>query len=173
MQFLYLNFRLNVCGVLNNYYKFLFSRALLLLRKKKFQEQVLSKTDGQLENLERMVHDIEFAQVEVKVIDGLKLGNAALKKLHDLLSIDEIEKVMDETREGIEKQKEINDVLSGELTEEDEGEVEAELDALLAAEVKEKAPEVPEDVILPEVPERVPEELPEKKKGTLLGRSRR
>ncbi|XP_029055871.1 charged multivesicular body protein 6 [Osmia bicornis bicornis] len=139
-------------------------RALLLLRKKKFQEQVLSKTDGQLENLERMVHDIEFAQVEVKVIDGLKVGNAALKKLHDLLSIDEIEKVMDETREGIEKQKEINDVLSGELTEEDEGEVEAELDALLAAEVKEKAPEVPEDVILPEVPEGVPEKKKERTK---------
>ncbi|XP_003699565.1 vacuolar protein sorting 20 [Megachile rotundata] len=135
-------------------------RALLLLRKKKFQEQVLSKTDGQLENLERMVHDIEFAQVELKVIDGLKVGNAALKKLQDLLSIDEIEKVMDETREGIEKQKEIDEVLAGELTEEDEGEVEAELDALLAAEVKEKAPEIPQDVILPDVPE----ELPEKKK---------
>ena len=139
-------------------------RALLLLRKKKFQEQVLSKTDGQLENLERMVHDIEFAQVEVKVIDGLKVGNAALKKLHDLLSIDEIEKVMDETREGIDKQKEINDVLSGELTEEDEGDVEAELDALLAAEVKEKALEVPEDVILPEVPEGVPEKKKERTK---------
>lgn len=135
-------------------------RALLLLRKKKFQEQILSKTDGQLENLERMVHDLEFAQVELKVVDGLKVGNAALKKLNDLLSIDEIEKVMDETREGIEKQREIDAILSGELTENDENEVEAELDALLAAEVEEKVPEVPEDVILPDVPE----ELPEKKK---------
>ncbi|KOX73927.1 Charged multivesicular body protein 6 [Melipona quadrifasciata] len=135
-------------------------RALLLLRKKKFQEQILSKTDGQLENLEHMVHDLEFAQVELKVVDGLKVGNAALKKLNDLLSIDEIEKVMDETREGIEKQREIDAILSGELTENDENEVEAELDALLAAEVEEKVPEVPEDVILPDVPE----ELPEKKK---------
>ncbi|KAK1135886.1 hypothetical protein K0M31_000458 [Melipona bicolor] len=135
-------------------------RALLLLRKKKFQEQILSKTDGQLENLERMVHDLEFAQVELKVVDGLKVGNVALKKLNDLLSIDEIEKVMDETREGIEKQREIDAILSGELTENDENEVEAELDALLAAEVEEKVPEVPEDVILPDVPE----ELPEKKK---------
>ncbi|CAL7936387.1 unnamed protein product [Xylocopa violacea] len=144
-------------------------RALLLLRKKKFQEQILSKTDGQLENLEHMVHDLEYAQVEVKVIDGLKVGNAALKKLHDLLSIDEIEKVMDETREGIEKQREIDEILSGELTEKDESEVEAELDALLAADIKENAPEIPENVTLPEVPENVtlpevPEELPEKKK---------
>lgn len=110
-----------------------------------------------------MVHDLEFAQVELKVVDGLKVGNAALKKLHDLLSIDEIEKIMDETREGIEKQKEIDDILSGELTENDETEIEAELDVLLAAEVKEKAPEVTEDMILPEVPK----ELPEKKEGKI------
>ncbi|XP_031843288.1 vacuolar protein sorting 20 [Nomia melanderi] len=135
-------------------------RALLLLRKKKFQEQLLSKTDGQLENLERMVHDIEFAQVEMKVVDGLKVGNVALKKLHDLLSIDEIDKIMDETKEGIEKQKEIDEILLGALTEEDEGDVEAELDALLIAEIEEKAPDVPEE--LPEnKKERTKEKMPE------------
>lgn len=136
---------------------FVFSRALLLLRKKKFQEQLLSKSDGQLENLERMVHDIEFAQVELKVVEGLKVGNVALKTLHNLLSIDEIDKILDETKEGIDKQNEIDEMLLGVLTEEDEGEVEAELDALLIAEIEEKAPDVPE-------------ELPEKKKGMLLNR---
>lgn len=42
-------------------------RAKLLLRKKRFQEQLLDKTDGQLENLERMIHDLEFSQVELQV----------------------------------------------------------------------------------------------------------
>ena len=141
-----------------------FSRALLLLRKKKFQEQILVKTDGQLENLERMVHDIEFAQVETRVIDGLKVGNEALKKLNDLLSIDEIERVLDETKEGAEKQQEINDLLSGALSDEDEGDVEAELEALITQETPEevKTPEVPTDVPLPDVPE---DELPTKEKG--------
>lgn len=111
-----------------------------------------------------MVHDLEFAQVELRVVDGLKIGNAALKKLHDLLSIDEIEKIMDETREGIEKQKEIDDILSGELTENDETEVEAELDILLATEFEEKAPKVPKDIILLEIPK----ELPEKKEGKIF-----
>lgn len=139
-----------------------FSRALLLLRKKKFQEQCLVKADGQLDNLERMVHDIEFAQIETTVIDGLKAGNEALKKLHDILSIDDIEKVMDETREGIEKQQEIDALLSGELTAEDEENVEAELDALLAQEATEvETPEVPADVPLPDVPE----DEPVKEKG--------
>ncbi|KAH0561733.1 charged multivesicular body protein 6 [Cotesia glomerata] len=137
-------------------------RALSLLRKKKFQEQVLSKTDNQLENLERMVHDLEFAQIETKVIDGLKIGNSALKTLHDVLSIDEIEKVMDETREGLEKQKELDDLLTGQLTDEDESQVEAELDALAAQEV-EDIPEVPQDVLLPDVPEDLPKKSKERK----------
>ncbi len=42
-------------------------RALLLLRKKKYQEGLLARTDGQLDNLERLVHDLEFAQVEKQV----------------------------------------------------------------------------------------------------------
>lgn len=135
-------------------------RALLLLRKKKFQEQLLSKTDGQLENLERMVHDLEFAQVMINVTDGLKAGNTALKQLHDIVSVDDIEKIMDETREGVEKQREIDEILTGALTQEDEQDVEAELDSLLAEEFNKEAPEVPEDIALPSVPE----ELPEKKK---------
>lgn len=126
-------------------------RALLLLRKKRFQEQVLARTDGQLENLERMVHDLEFASIEIKVLDGLKIGNVALKKLQEVLSIEDIEKVMDETREGVEKQRELDEALSGALSEEDETEAEAELDALLAMEVEEALPEVPPEV--PEVPE--------------------
>lgn len=42
-------------------------RAKLLLRKKKYQEQLLLNTDAQLEKLEQLTHDIEFAQVEIQV----------------------------------------------------------------------------------------------------------
>jgi len=152
-----------------------YSRALLLLRKKKYQEQVLSRADGQLENLERMVHDLEFAQVEMKVVDGLKIGNTALKQLHSLLSIDEIEKVMDETQEGIEKQREIDEVLSSTLAtqeEIDESEIEAELDALMEADINEEDPERKKvdflrpfkSVVLPNVPKDLPEEEKNRKK---------
>lgn len=43
-------------------------RAKLLLRKKFYQEKLLSNTDSQLLNLETLVHDIEFAQIEIQVI---------------------------------------------------------------------------------------------------------
>lgn len=132
------------------------SRAKLLLRKKRYQEQLLLKTDGQLENLEKMTHDLEFAQIELQVVEGLKNGNEALKKVHAALDIAEIEKIMDETREGAEKQEEINALLSGALTEEDEAAVEAELDEI----IHQQLPDIPSskeeneigEPSLPEVP---------------------
>uniref|UniRef100_A0A6G4ZXJ4 Protein-sorting related protein n=1 Tax=Rhipicephalus microplus TaxID=6941 RepID=A0A6G4ZXJ4_RHIMP len=107
-------------------------KAKLLLRKKRFMEKVLEKTDGQLTNLEKMVHDIEFAQIEIQVVEGLKVGNESLKKLHEVLSVEAIEKIMNETQEGIEKQKEIDDLLSGQLSAEDDEAVLAELEALVS-----------------------------------------
>jgi len=126
-------------------------KAKLLLRKKKFQEQILLRTDQQLENMEKMVHDIEFATIEVKVVEGLKSGNEALKKIQDVMSIDDIEKILDETHEAVEKQREINAILSGTLTNEDEEDVLEELNSI----IQESLPSVPEDemeVNLPEVP---------------------
>jgi charged multivesicular body protein 6 len=68
-------------------------------------ESILDKTDNQLMTLEKLVMDIEFSQVEKTVLEGLQTGNQALKQLHDILSIDKIESILDETKEGIEKQK--------------------------------------------------------------------
>ncbi|XP_063444527.1 charged multivesicular body protein 6-A-like [Mytilus trossulus] len=127
-------------------------KAKLMLRKKKFQESLLEKTDGQLDNIDRMVTDLEFAQVESQVVQGLKVGNESLKKLHQLLSLEDVEKIMDETREGIEYQQEIDDLLSGGLSAQDEDDVLAELDAIVQAEVTDELPDVPDD------------ELPEEKR---------
>ena len=120
-------------------------RAKLLLRKKKYHESLLIKTDGQLSNLETLVHDLEFSQVEQQVLDGLKEGNAALKKANEMFSIDEIEQIMDDTAEAIEKQREIESILSGQLTDEDEEDVLKELEGLAedAIGVSNEIPELP------------------------------
>lgn len=55
--------------------------------------------------MERLTHDIEYAQVEVQVVNGLKQGNEALKKVNEMLNIEDIERILDETREGVEKQE--------------------------------------------------------------------
>jgi len=80
-------------------------RAKLLLKKKRYQEQLIDKTDKQLDLVEQMVHDLEFTQVEMQVLESLKAGNESLKAVQKLFSIEDVEKIMDEAREGIEKQR--------------------------------------------------------------------
>jgi len=85
-----------------------------------------------------------------------------------MLDIDEVERIMDETREGIEKQQEIDAILTDVLTTQDEEDVLAELDALEAEEEQQKGaqlPDVPtEDLPIPAEIESVEE--PAKTKAT-------
>lgn len=136
-------------------------KAMLMLRKKKFQESLLDKTDKQLENIERMVHDLEFAQIEVQVVEGLKNGNAALKKINQLLSVEDVEKILEDTQEAVEFQQEIDSLLAGGLTAEDEDDVLQELEQIVKDQSAEAVPSLPsvpageiaaEDFVLPEVP---------------------
>lgn len=70
-----------------------------------------------------------------------------MKKVHAVLDIDEIEQILEETKEGVDKQREIDELLSGTLTEEDEMAVQSELDEIIRSTTK-----------LPDVPEELPEE---------------
>lgn len=134
------------------------------MRKKKYQEKLLENTDSQLENLEKLASDIEFAQVEQQVLDGLKRGNAALSKVHEVLTIDEVERVLDETREGVEKQREIDEMLTGALTQEEEEDVLAELDELVKQEGNEKEEPTEDMDISEQLPDVPTDELPEKER---------
>lgn len=134
-------------------------KAKLLLKKKRYQEQLLEKTDNQISNLEKMVGDIEFAQIELKVIEGLKIGNDCLKKMHEVMSIEEVERIMDETQEGIDYQRQIDDLLAGSLTSEDEEAILEELEAITQEDLEQEDL----DLELPEAPkEPLPETTPEK-----------
>ncbi|XP_037544334.1 charged multivesicular body protein 6 [Nematolebias whitei] len=125
-------------------------KALLLLKKKRYQDQLLDKTESQISNLEHMVQDIEFMQIEMKVIEGLKVGNDCLKSMHEMMSVEDVEKILDETQEAAEYQRQIDEMLAGALTPEDEDAVLAELEAITQR----------EDLALPEVPtEPIPEVL--------------
>nr|XP_025038525.1 charged multivesicular body protein 6 [Pelodiscus sinensis] len=106
------------------------AKALLLLKKKRYQEQLLDKTENQISNLERMVQDIEFTQIEMKVIEGLKIGNECLHKMHEVMSVEEVERIIDETQDAVEYQRQIDEMLAGSLTEEDEDAILEELNAI-------------------------------------------
>uniref|UniRef100_G1N3F0 Uncharacterized protein n=1 Tax=Meleagris gallopavo TaxID=9103 RepID=G1N3F0_MELGA len=124
-------------------------KALLLLKKKRYQEQLLDKTDNQISNLERMVQDIEFTQIEMKVIEGLKIGNECLNKMHQVMSIEEVERIIGETQDAVEYQRQIDEILAGSLTEEDEDAILEELNIITQEQLE--LPDVPSEP-LPEEP---------------------
>ncbi|GAA5858758.1 hypothetical protein JCM1840_006544 [Sporobolomyces johnsonii] len=118
-------------------------RALIALRQKKYQETLLWQTDAQLETLQKLVQSIEFSLVEKDVLFGLKQGNEVLKQLNAQMDLNMVEKLMDDTREGIAYQEEVSALLSSKISAQDEEDVLAELAALQAAEVGDKLPQVP------------------------------
>ncbi|RKF62313.1 Charged multivesicular body protein 6 [Golovinomyces cichoracearum] len=113
-------------------------KAKLALRRKKYQESLLAKTDAQLEQLEILTRSVEFAMVQKDVIYGLQQGTSVLETIHkEIGGIEHVEKLMGDTTEAITYQKvftlrEISEMLSDQMTFQDEDEVEEELGALEA-----------------------------------------
>lgn len=133
-------------------------RALILLRRKKFQETILVKTDKQLTTLEELVSEIEFAQIQKDVVYGLEQGNKVLKEINNEISLERVERIMDESAEGIAYQKEVSEAL-GTLSTLEEEEVEDELEQLESEMgTKVDLPDVPKIPTLPDAPS---QELPE------------
>ncbi|KAF7883527.1 uncharacterized protein EAF02_005447 [Botrytis sinoallii] len=119
-------------------------RALLALRRKKYQESLLAKTDAQLEQLERLTSSVEFALVQKDVVYGLQQGTNVLNQIHkEMGGLDHVEKLMGETADAIAYQQEVSDMLGGMMSNQDEDEVEDELAALEAEVTGVPLPEVP------------------------------
>lgn len=109
-------------------------KALRALRQRKYQEQLLSNTDKQLEALQELTTSIEFAQIQKDVFHGLKQGTAVLKEIQKEMSLEAVEKLMDETAEAQAYQREIDEMLAGTLSNQEEDEVEEELERMMREE---------------------------------------
>ncbi|KND94528.1 Charged multivesicular body protein 6 [Tolypocladium ophioglossoides CBS 100239] len=108
-------------------------RALLALRRKKYQQSLLAQTDAQLDQLEKLTSNVEFAQIQKDVVFGLQQGTKVLKEIHaEMGGIEHVEKLMGETADAIAYQKEVSEMLGGRISNQDEEEVEDELAALQA-----------------------------------------
>jgi len=107
------------------------SGALLALRKKKYQESLLSKTDAQLAQLEKLVMDVEFALVQKDVLFGLEQGTKVLEQINkEMGGVEKVDMLMERSSEAREYQREIGELLSGVMSRNEEEEVEEELDRL-------------------------------------------
>jgi len=143
-------------------------KALRALKKKKYQEQLLDKAEAQLTNIQEMIDSIEFAQLEQKVFEGLKKGNETLKQIQSQMKIEDVENLMLDTQEAIEYQNEIDQLISGVLTPEDDDAIMEELDELEKQTNKETAPTLTEKEF-PSVPQ---DPLPQSTEKTNASKNR-
>lgn len=150
-------------------------RALLALRRKKYQESLLEKTDGQLAQLEQLASQVEFALVQKDVMYGLQQGTQVLQAINkEMGGIEGVEKLMGENEEArayqevwrtlgyciyicspyyvdftnVSRTQEISQMLAGNLSTQDEEDVEDELEALQS----ELAPAVEQPTKWPSAP---------------------
>ncbi|OBA23280.1 hypothetical protein METBIDRAFT_14427, partial [Metschnikowia bicuspidata var. bicuspidata NRRL YB-4993] len=105
-------------------------KAKIYLRLKKHQQSLINSTYDQLETLENLIGTIEFKLIEKDVLYGLSQGNEVLKKLNSEMSVDKIDRVMDDLEEERVKVDEVMDILGLGLTNAEEHEVDDELEAL-------------------------------------------
>lgn len=105
-------------------------KAIMLMRKRKYQENMLNNTYAQLENIEKMTMSVEFAVIQKDVFLNLKMGTEALRTLQEEMSVDDVAQVMDDMRDGIAYVDEVNAALAGKLTPDEDEEALRELDAL-------------------------------------------
>lgn len=148
-------------------------KALLALRRKKYQESLLQKTDQQLAQLETLTNDVEFAEIQKDVLFGLQQGTQVLKQIHrEMGGMQNVEKLLGDTAEaqayaevidypfyhfptydpdilGPYIMQEISDLLRGRISNQDEDEVEDELEALEREVSGVQLPDAPE-AALPE-----------------------
>lgn len=81
-------------------------RALLALRRKKYQESLLEKTDAQLAQLEQLTRSVEFALIQKDVVFGLQQGTRVLRDIHaEMGGLEHVEKLMGDTADAIAYQR--------------------------------------------------------------------
>ena len=133
-------------------------KAMLALRKQKYLEKNLETGRGELLNLENLVLNIENAQMQNNVYEAMKQGNDFLKNMNQQLTIDDVEKLMEETAEAIEYQQQVGEILAQQGIREDDSDLLKQLEQLDELEAL--------DVDIPSVPRnqaKVSEETSEKK----------
>ena len=122
-------------------------KAMLALRKQKYLSKNLETGRGELLNLETLILNVENAQIQKNVYEALERGNEFLKSLNQQLTLNDVEKLMEETQDAIEYQQQIGEALAQQGIKEDDNDLLEEFEKLDQAEALEfEVPLVPQKI---------------------------
>jgi charged multivesicular body protein 6 len=94
------------------------TQAKLALKNKKYYEKLIENSLNQIQNIEVMIDKIDEAGMDLKLMKALEQGTKSLTKIQNQMKIEEVEKIMADTKNAIEKQDEIDKILDQKLGEE-------------------------------------------------------
>ena len=100
------------------------------------------------------IDSIDTAQRDVEVLNALKIGSRALERLQSQWRVEDVELLLEETSEALQRQEEIDSLLREQLAPADEQAVDDELDSLereAAARIEQLLPDVGSVPALPAV----------------------
>lgn len=101
--------------------------AMLALKKKTLYTKNLEKLEGQRLNLEMQIINIETMGINKEIINSMKSGNDLMKSFQKENAVENIDDIVDDIQENMDKFNEITDALSTPLVQMDEDELESEL----------------------------------------------
>ncbi|KAL3451283.1 Snf7-domain-containing protein [Aspergillus insuetus] len=106
--------------------------ALAALRRKKVHEKNLEQTLAQIAQLEQQVYSIEAANINYETLNAMKAAGAAMERIHNGMTIEQVDEAMEILRD----QQELNNEIAEAITrpaipnEVDEDDLEQELEGL-------------------------------------------
>lgn len=126
--------------------------AMLQLKKKAMYTTNLEKIEGQRLNLEMQLINIETMGINSEIINSMRAGNNLMKLYQKEQSLDNIDNIVDDIQDNMDRFNEVSDALSVPLVQMDEDELEAELMDLETEELEKDLL----NVDMPTVPDTIP-----------------
>ena len=125
--------------------------AVLSLKREKLLKDILEKRSCSLSSIEEVLFKIRSSEMDAEIIDVFSIASSTLQGIikKNGLSVEKVEKVMDEMQDLLADQNEIDDALKisyNSINSIDEEELEKDLDALLAEEKNELSEVKPQEI---------------------------
>ncbi|KAL2315545.1 Vacuolar sorting protein Vps20 [Schizosaccharomyces pombe] len=112
--------------------------ALRALKAKKLYSGLITQTYGQLGNIEQLLSTIEFTLIQKDVMFGLQEGTNLIRQLQADMPLERVERICNDRDEAMSYVDEVNDMLQGRMSRDQEDEIQEELDSLIREQEDEK-----------------------------------